>query len=159
LSLSSLREEDELRRSFVSDSNNATWGETKEAEHAPNQGAMGTLERILENSGISNTNVYVDSVVTTFKEEDVRKTIDVSEMSDQDLTDLKEDDLFSFYSIPAVREAAMRDGQVDLQSVLESTLSSGECVFERKSCVSFESRDLFLDAIFDTIEDDDVVND
>ncbi|KAL3785309.1 hypothetical protein HJC23_008873 [Cyclotella cryptica] len=78
-------------------------------------------------------------LVKTFKEKDP-KLVDMRSISSSELGSLKEDDPFMYYSIPAVRSAAMHGNDVDLQAVKEATkLSDVPSSYERKTRISVES--------------------
>ncbi|KAL7480101.1 hypothetical protein ACHAW6_005805 [Cyclotella cf. meneghiniana] len=77
-------------------------------------------------------------VVDTFAEK-VRRQIDLRNISSSDLTSLKQDDPFMYYSIPAVRNASWQCEHIDLPSLQSSDLSfMDSSIYERKSCISFE---------------------
>lgn len=69
-------------------------------------------------------------------------------LSIADVDVLKHKDAFMYYSIPAVRKAALEGRDVDLQGVHDSRM------VERASAISYESADLAGDLDFETMMDD-----
>ena len=88
-----------------------------------------------------------------------KKTIDTSVLNEEDLHTLKRHDPFLYYSIPTVRDAAIRCRSVDLTTLKDPTSnrsrrsscpsrieSSPSTTVEKKSCISFECHpDLLLE--------------
>jgi hypothetical protein len=73
-------------------------------------------------------------------EEKTPKTIDVNSIRmASDLDALKKNDPFMYYSIPAVREKAMRGKAVDLSTVVAASAKNN--TVKRRSSISFESID------------------
>ena len=50
------------------------------------------------------------------------------DLSVQDLAQLKKDDAFAFYSIPAAKQAALQHGVVDLRRLSEASFSAASAV-------------------------------
>lgn len=72
--------------------------------------------------------------------EKLPKKIDIGRISCSELASLKENDPFMYYSIPAVRSAALNDSAVDLQTVQEAAISFKiPSSYSRKTCISVES--------------------
>ncbi|KAL7525625.1 hypothetical protein ACHAWF_001440 [Thalassiosira exigua] len=124
----------------------------------------------------SGTNLGNDIVntVRTIDCSKPRPTVDLSRMESKDLKDLHQRDAFLYYSIPEVRHALVRGGQVDHEKLAqrfsspdsvetrqphfsgprnESTATS--TTVKRSSCISFECHpDLLMGELlgFDTLE-------
>jgi hypothetical protein len=78
--------------------------------------------------------------MATNSEEKTPKTIDVNSIrTASDLDALKKNDPFMYYSIPAVREKAMRGKAIDLSTVVAASAKNN--TVKRRSSISFESID------------------
>jgi len=99
--------------------------------------------------------IFCTIVVPTFREKRFKETFDKKDIkSSADLDQLKKDDPFMYYSLPEVKEAAMKGKDVDF-SVLGAAAdgaSSLSSVVERRSAISFESWDLDFNLLFDENE-------
>ena len=104
------------------------------------------------------------------------KEIDTQKLTEDDLKRLKQKDPFLYFSIPAVRRAALLNKDVDMSSLQgsKSQCSSGgrasypsqiestpTTKVVRRSCISFECHpDLLMEDYLDnTLDDDDYVLD
>jgi hypothetical protein len=106
-----------------------------------------SLTRTSSKRSLNELSVDDEFVVSTFKEK-VPKQIDTRRLSMADLDALKHEDAFMYYSIPAVRKAALEGRDVDLQGVHDSRM------VKRASAISYESADLAGDLDFETMMDD-----
>jgi hypothetical protein len=77
-------------------------------------------------------------VPTFFKK--VPKEINLIDLRVSDLCNLKEDDPFLYYSIPAVRKAAVHGVRVDVSS-LDTSISSRNSLGPLRRSISFDSYD------------------
>ena len=115
------------------------------------------------------------SMATWMTEDSVqKKVIDTRSLKGEDLKTLKKQDPFLYFSIPAVRTAALLNRDVDMSSLqsFQSRCSRGRMggascpswieytpnttKVERRSCISFECYpDLLLEDCLDKMADDD----
>jgi len=85
----------------------------------------------------------------TFSDEKPKKIIDTTDLNVEDMESLKKSDPFLYFSIPAVRRAAVHNKEVDLSSLRDSQASR----VERRSRISFECHtDLLLEDLMDMEE-------
>lgn len=108
-----------------------------------------SLTRTSSKRSLDEVSVDDEFVVSTFKEK-VPKQIDTRHLSMADLDVLKHEDAFMYYSIPAVKKAALKGRDVDLQDVHDSRS------VKRSSVISFESADLLGGLDFETLDDLDI---
>ncbi|KAL7514112.1 hypothetical protein ACHAWX_000793 [Stephanocyclus meneghinianus] len=92
---------------------------------------------------ISQTREDDNFLVKTFNEK-APKQNNMQRISSSDMVSMKEKDPFMYYSIPAVRAAALHGNDVDLQAVKDAATSS----LVRKTCLSVES--WFIPGLNDT---------
>jgi hypothetical protein len=104
-----------------------------------------SLTRSSSKRSLDEVSVDDEFVVSTFKEK-VPKQIDTRYLSMADLDILKHEDAFMYYSIPAVKMAALKGRDVDLQDVHDSRS------VKRSSVISFESADLLDGLDFETLD-------
>ncbi|KAL7479783.1 hypothetical protein ACHAW6_005504 [Cyclotella cf. meneghiniana] len=94
------------------------------------------VDELLNISRSREDNVFL---VKTFNDKSP-KQMDTRRISSSDLVSMKEKDPFLYYSIPAVRAAALRGDDVDLQAVKDAaTTSHTPPSIVRKTCLSVES--------------------
>jgi len=100
------------------------------------EAANSIVDALLNISRSSDDNVFL---VKTFNEK-APKQMDMRRISSSDLVSMKEKDPFLYYSIPAVRAAALHGNDVDLQAVKDAATSSHiPSSVVRKTCLSVES--------------------
>jgi len=103
------------------------------------------VDALLNMSRPREDNVFL---VKTFNEK-APKQVDMRRINSSDLVSMKEDDPFMYYSIPAVRAAALHGNYVDLQAVKDAATSSDiPSSYVRKTCLSVES--CFIPGLNDT---------
>jgi hypothetical protein len=93
--------------------------------------------------------------VPTFNDAPERQ-IDIAKLSSSEISSLKSDDPFMYYSIPSVREASMRNREVDL-SALTASFSASDSSSDKKAIKVTRQRrvstECYPDSWTDTLND------